>query len=121
MWFSGFVILPIWRVFLGLKFALGGFELRDSLYKSQTSIEVSFFNWIMGLKLFYRTYCKEAVKIQSYIYIYRTVAIKTYAGMYLNLGFLYKPESPNISFSYMYQSNWKNIFDKLFHFRWSHF
>lgn len=81
----------------------------------------SVFNWIMGLKLFYRTYCKEAVKIQSYIYIYRTVAIKTYAGMYLNLGFLYKPESPNISFSYMYQSNWKNIFDKLFHFRWSHF
>lgn len=41
MWFSGFVILPIWRVFLGLKFTLKGFELRDSLYKPQTSIEVS--------------------------------------------------------------------------------
>lgn len=79
----------------------------------------SVFNWIMGLKLFYRTYCKEAVKIQSHIY--RTVAIKTYAGMYLNLGFLYKPETSNISFSCMYQSNWKNIFDKLFHFGWSHF
>ena len=66
----------------------------------------------MGLKLFYRTYCKEEVKIQSYIYIERerTVVIKTCAGMYLNLGYLYKPESPNISVSYMYQSNWKYIY-----------